>query len=211
MKTQELKAILAGVRVEPIETSVDAQAWTAHDSGTARRLQSNRSDLLRELRSATGVRATSTDGNGAQDKVSIRWRDGAAHVLTRIDGLAAAVEGIRSKHFRNAEIVFTELVECLDRHRADLREVIDLFQSQGPLGDPLPGSLAFNALRRDGGAAHSKDYKSILGHIEPRVVSTGRRIAKEIIRDARFDSCIYVRDKTAAERIIDEGLDEFLS
>ena len=47
--------------------------------------------------------------------------------------------------------------------------------------------------------------------VKPHVVQTGKRIAKEIIRDARFDSFIYVLDKDAAAKIIDEELDEFLS
>ena len=206
-----LKAVLAGIRVEPIKPFAQAGAWTVHDAGTARRLQSNRKDLLRKLRHSISVEPTSTDGRRTADAVGIRWRDGAAHVLTRIDGLAAAVEGIRSKQFRNSEIVFTELVEDLNRYRADLREVLDLFESQRHWGDPVLGSLAFRALGHDGEPANSKRSESILQQIEPSIVKAGRRIAKEIIREARFDAFIYVRDKDAAERIIDEELDEFLS
>ena len=211
VKRQGLRAILAGIRVEPIEPCCDAGAWTVHDCRTARRLQADRSSLFAELRSAAKGAEDLAENRGAGDEAGISWRDGAAHVLTLVEGLAAAVEGIRSKYFRNAEIVFTELVERLDRFRADLREVVKTFESQRDWADPLVGYLGFHALGQVGETANSKHQESVRKQVKPHVVQTGKRIAKEIIRDARFDSFIHVRDRDAAEKIIDEELDEFLA
>ena len=211
VKNQGLKAVLTGIRVEPIEPFVAPHSWTVHDTGTARRLQSDRMILLADLRSATIGKETATPGPTQVDEAAIPWRDGVAHVLTLIEGLAAAVQGIRRKHFRNAEIVFTELVERLDYFRADLREVLKTFESQRQWADPLLGCLGFHSLERAGETTNSEHQASILKQIEPHVIQTGKRIAKEVIREARFDSFICVRDKDAAQNIIDEELDEFLS
>ena len=71
--------------------------------------------------------------------------------------------------------------------------------------------MGFHAVGRDGETAHAKHQESLRKQVKPHVVQTGKRIAKEIIRDARFDSVIHVRDRDAAEKIIDEELDEFLA
>ena len=211
MKNRGLKAALAGIAVRPIDSRVDAEAWTVHDAKSARGLQSDRTRLFVELRSASIDRETATQGPTAAAEAAVPWRGGAAHVLTLVEGLAAAVEGIRSTYFRNAEIVFTELVERLDRFRADLREVLELFESQRHWADPSLPCLGFHAVGRDGETVNSKHQESVRKQVKPHVVQTGKRIAKEIIRDARFDSFIHVRDRDAAEKIIDEELDEFLS
>ena len=211
MKNRGLKAALAGIAVRPIDSHVDAEAWTVHDAKSARGLQSDRTRLFVELRSASIDRETATQGPTAAAEAAIPWQDGAVHVLTLIEGLAAAVQAIRRKHFRNGEIVFTELAERLERFRADLREVVKTFESQRDWADPLVGYLGFHALGQVGETANSKHQESVRKQVNPHVVQTGKRIAKEIIRDARFDSFIHVRDRDAAEKIIDEELDEFLA
>ena len=211
MKRQGRRAVLAGIRVEPIDALAVAGTWTVHDAKSARRLQVDRANRFAELRSAAIGKETPTEGPTAVDEAAVPWRGGAAHVLTLVEGLAAAVEGIRSTYFRNAEIVFTELVEPLDRFRADLREVLGLFESPRHWADPSLPCLGFHAVGRDGETAHAKHQESVRKQVKPHVVQTGKRIAKEIIRDARFDSVIHVRDRDAAEKIIDEELDEFLA
>ena len=52
VKNRGPKAVLAGIRVEPITPSCDADAWTVHDCRTARRLQLGRANHFTELRSA---------------------------------------------------------------------------------------------------------------------------------------------------------------
>ncbi len=211
VKRQGRRAVLAGIRVEPIDALAVAGTWTVHDAKSARRLQVDRANRFAELRSAAIGKETPTEGPTAVDEAAVPWRGGAAHVLTLVEGLAAAVEGIRSTYFRNAEIVFTELVEPLDRFRADLREVLGLFESPRHWADPSLPCLGFHAVGRDGETAHAKHQESVRKQVKPHVVQTGKRIAKEIIRDARFDSVIHVRDRDAAEKIIDEELDEFLA
>ena len=211
VKRQGRRAVLAGIRVEPIDALAVAGTWTVHDAKSARRLQVDRANRFAELRSAAIGKETPTEGPTAVDEAAVPWRGGAAHVLTLVEGLAAAVEGIRSTYFRNAEIVFTELVEPLDRFRADLREVLGLFESPRHWADPSLPCLGVHAVGRDGETAHAKHQESVRKQVKPHVVQTGKRIAKEIIRDARFDSVIHVRDRDAAEKIIDEELDEFLA
>ncbi len=211
VKNQGLKAVLGGIRVEPIAPLVDARTWTVHDAKSARRLQVERANLFADLRSAAIGGQNSPEHLGVGDDSGIPWRLGAAHVLTLVEGLAAAVQAIRRKHFRNAEIVFTELVERLERFRADLREVLGVFESQRAWSDPMLGCLGLHALGKAGETDNSKHQESVLDQIKPQVVRTGKRIAKEIIRDARFDALIFVADKDAAEKIIDEELDEFLT
>ena len=211
VNNQGLKAVLAGIRVEPIDPLAVAGTWTVHDSRSARRLQAGRTNHFSELRSVALREETSTESRGARDQTDLPWRDGAAHVLSQIEGLAAAVEGIRSKYFGKSEIVFTELVECLDYFRANLREILKTFESQRQWADPLLGCLGFHSLPDDRETADTEHGKSLLEQIKSRIVQSGERIAEEIIRDARFDALVSVGEKDAARRIIDEELDEFLS
>ena len=203
VKKQELKAVLADIRVEPIESLAEVGAWAVRDSHAARHLQAARTKLDTELRST----AMGKD----RDESGIPWRDGAAELHTRIEGLAAHVEGIRSKYFRNSEIVLTELAELLERSRTDLREHLEVFESQGDCDDPLSARLGFSGPPDDRETADGEHDEPLLKQIRPRILQRGERIAKELVRDARFDALMYVGDKDAARRIIDEELDELLS
>ena len=211
MKNRGLKAALAGIAVRPIDSRVDAEAWTVHDAKSARRLQVDRTRLFVELRSASIDRETATQGPTAAAEAAIPWQVGAAHVLTLIEGLAAHVEGIRSKYFRNSEIVLTELAELLERSRTDLREHLEVFESQRDCDDPLSARLGFSGPPDDRETAGTEHAEPLLKQIRPRILQRGERIAKELVRDARFDALMYVGDKDAARRIIDEELDELLS
>ena len=52
VKNQGAEAALAGVPVEPLTPLVDRDTWTVHDADLARGLQTNRADLLANLRSS---------------------------------------------------------------------------------------------------------------------------------------------------------------
>ena len=211
VKNQGPKAVLADIRVEQVKSLADAGTWTVHESHSTRRLQVERTILFAEFRSSAIGEDALTGASRPGDGGSIPSRDLAAYVLTLSDGLAAAVEGIQSKHFKNHKIVHTELVELLERFRVDLRGAIEMVESQRDWDKPLLASLDFPSLPDDRETAGEEHDESLLKQTQPRILQRGERIAKELVRDARFDALVSVGDKDAARRIIDEKLDEFLS
>ena len=211
VKNRGLKAVLAGIRVEPIEPWCDEDSWSVHDPASARRLQAARKNLLAQLRSAARGGEVSTAASGEGNEAGVPSRAQALLVLTLVDGLAAAVEGIRSTYFRNSEIVFTELVEDLDGCRTAIREVLEIFEEQRDWGDPLLERLGVRSRRQDGYAVTPDHEDRDSKEIEDLIVRTGKRIAADLVREARFDALVSIGEEDAARRIIDEELDELLS
>ena len=174
MKNQGPKAVLADIRVEQVKSLADAGTWTVHDSHLARRLQVDRTHLFAELRSSAIGEETLTGDSRPGDGGSIPWRDGAAYVLTLIDGLAAAVEGIQSKYFRNSEIVHTELVELLERFRVDLRRAIEMVESQRDWDKPLLAPLDLPSRPDDRETADGEHDEPLHKQIQTADRSEGR-------------------------------------
>ena len=164
--------------------------------------------LLRDAETGGDI---GSGGPTAADEADVPSRNGAAHVLVRFEGLAAAVQGIHSQYFRCSEIVFSELAERIERCRLDMRDVLDFFEEHQANGDPLRQCMDSRTLAPDPEAANSQHIESVREQIKPIVVRTGKRIAREIIREARVDAFVYMLNKDAARRIIDEELDEFRS
>ncbi len=211
VKNQGPTAVLAGTRVEPIEPSSHADAWTVHDSRQARCLQVDRTNLFDELRSSTMGKKTSTAPAEYGDIEGKLWRGYADEAVALADGLVAAVDGIQARYFRGHEIVYTEAAEILDCFRANLYKVLLAFEDQLFEDNLLIERLGFHAPRQDGETANHDDWKFEHERVEPGIVQTGDSIVKESVRDARYEAHVSVGGDEATHRLLDQVLDEFLT
>ena len=158
------------------------------------------------------LRSSALDGKTApEEEPNVPWRDHAEHVLVMIEGLIAAADRIRAVYFRNSEILYTEYAEPLDACRKSLRFLLETFEGLGDGDDPLLACLDAGSCPQDRDAASSRQERDDCKRIEERVVEAGKRMASELVRDARFDALVTVRDKDAARRLVDDELDRFFS
>ena len=197
---------LAGVRVRPLERFVNADTWTVHDSASARRLQSARTNLLSHLGSSEMGEQSSAAPGALTDDVVASWRDSAGNALIQVDGLAAAMHNIRSTYFENHEIVYPEVAQNLDRFRTAIRKFFEVFDEHPDRHDPLPEGLTRRTLPAGGDAAPDRQC-SVPQEVGERIAQTGAQIVRDLVRHARFQALVSIREQDAAEKMIDEDLD----
>ena len=121
------------------------------------------------------------------------------------------MNGIRAAYFRDNEIVYTDLADNLDRCRTGIREVLEIFEEQRDWGDPLLECLGLRSRRQDGDVVTPDHEDRDSKEIEDLIVRTGKRIAADIVRDARFDALVSIGEDNAARELIDQELDEWLA
>ena len=206
VKNRGPNAVLSGCWVGPINSVVDPDMWFVHDSHTARRLQTARIKLFAKLRSSALDRKISTE----EEAVS-RWRRLAEDAIALIEGLAAAVERIRDTHFRGNEIVQTEYAQCLHAYRTALRLNLRLFDSEWEHGDPVQAYFDDRHRPQDRQTAYSPRERDSIERIEERIVLFAERMAHAILREAQYEALKSVGDRAAANRLLDQVLDEYRS
>ena len=206
VSSQGLNAAVAGFWVDPIKPLEDAEVWSVHDSLTARRLQTYRTMQLADLRSLALGGSFST-----QEEARIRWRDRAEDAITMVEGVAATAESIRNAHFRGHEILDTEETETLDLLRANLRKVVRSFNVLCEKRDPLQAYFDDRCCPQDRQTAYSPHEREAIERIEKSIQQLGERLAHDVILKARYDALDSVGDRDAANGLVDQQLDKFLS
>ena len=203
VEKQGPNAVLADVRLQPLEHLVDADAWTVHDAVSARRLQTTRASLLADLRSSPR--------DADVDEIRFRWRDRAEYFLVLVDALTVAVDRIRSTHFRNAEILFPNCSADLERCREDIRKAIEFFDALRTWDDPWSARFGSQTLPEDDDNPDDQQEEEHRKRIEDRIARTAARIARDLLLQARVEALAFIGEKNAARDLIDQELDELFS
>ncbi|MCY4108155.1 MAG: hypothetical protein OXG11_03900, partial [Chloroflexi bacterium] len=121
---------IAGIRVQTLDAPVDADDWTVHDAGSARRHQIARATLIDSLLpDASDGDSSGTVGMEGSPS-PIPWQDGALEILVRIEGLVRAINRIRAHYFRNHEIVYADHADSLDCSRTGIHLVLSRLEEQ---------------------------------------------------------------------------------
>ena len=130
VKNQAPAAALAGIVVRPIDSRLDAEAWTVHDADRARRLQAAGAGLLANLRPSASDRRSSTAVEMERDAAGVSRRDDALELLVRVEGGVRAVDRIRAHYFKNHEIVFADIDDTVDACRTGLHAVLSILEKE---------------------------------------------------------------------------------
>ena len=206
VKNQGAEAALAGVPVEPLTPFVNRDTWTVHDADLARGLQTNRANLLANLRSSALSEKRTTAGADA----GVSWRDQATSLLVLIEGLASSVDTIRATYFRNHEILYPDLADYLVSCRNGVRTVLSLFEAERDGDDSWLLSFGSPPLQAEGDVAADEDDPD-LKRIKARIARTGARTVKDLLLRARFEALVFIGEREAARAILDQELDALFS
>ena len=207
VKRQGPKAALAGVPVEPLTPLVDRDMWTVHDADLARGLQTNRANLLANLRSSALSEKRTTAGADA----GVSWEIQATSLLVLIEGLASSVDTIRATYFRNHEILYPDLADFLDSCRNGIRTVLSLFEAERDGDDSWLLRFGSPPLQPDDDDVAADEDDPDLKRIKARISRTGARTVKDLLLRARFEALVFIGEREAARVILDQELDELLS
>ena len=187
VKNQGPAAALAGIAVRPIDSRVDAEAWTVHHADRARRLQAARANLVGKLRPSELEERKAAAGVEAR----ICTRDNAVDVLVPVEGFVRAVDRIRARYFKNHEIVYPNHLDHLDACRYGIHSVLVDFEEQRGGDDSWIARLTDPSLPVEGEPTDS-DYVDHQKRVQERINHAARNAVRGLVHQAHFKALDFV-------------------